>query len=158
MTTEISVLKMRAEAEQALRNARARYRIAKDCEKVFALFDGKQLNRRIATAIKEIEVNAAIHYDTCGELQIWGGQTTLEYNARVNIHLQCDPETGRFSMERTMAHYSMLNLLKEHERAVDIEKGIQNIYPLVEEYNAAVRDLEAKRVAFGELRYMVPCR
>ena len=120
------------------------------CE-VLKTFDGKVINKRMATAVEVALVgkglsNLSVHWKTdfsWNSIKVWGTQTlpyTGGYDLMVNDHSDHGPkEDGRFDYEHWRVRYgSAYGNDKCAERANESEAGLRTLKQRVAAYNDAV--------------------
>lgn len=116
---------------------------------VFAVlkrFEGKTINKRFETAVKkELPESYIVSLQTTN-LFIWGGphttlNTPLGYNERLSIYIDYTVSDG-FDFDKFMTDTG--NAQNQYdERIAQYEAGLENIDTLVNDYNNALKRLEA---------------
>jgi hypothetical protein len=117
--------------------------------------DGKLLNKRIGTAVQEALPLYSVYYEDW-QLQVWGGRGSgkLKWDSRITINLKAG-STGKHYDHNATLNGDITRYMRNPERENQMLYIQQDIPRLAEEYNAALKALEAAKKAFGPAEYLL---
>ena len=160
----INVETLRKEAERKIRlyeEQKIVYKIIKD---VFKKFDGKQVNKRLATALKNELVKVSENYivsyrkDSMGwyEFYIWNNSADAQivYSNRILL-LFSDQQTndGKLDYSKFTKKFTWLDNATKNIEEVNKDLDIINNTNIIEEYNKAIETIKHTEETLSALRY-----
>jgi len=136
---------IRRKAEERIKSFSQQLTIVKEVFEVLKRFEGKQINRRIQTALRESPTLApyTIHYHkdySWYGLRIWGNG--LDYNhSSLSLNLGYIGEDDRLNLEKVKENFT--GYFMNEDRIKRLQEGLPKIYGLCAKWNDTLKTLQA---------------